>query len=429
MERLISKLALVSAFGLGMAIASPALAQTHAVTNGRVVTNTTAGIIENGTVLIRDGNIVAVGNNVTIPADAAVLDANGGWITPGIFSPYAQLGLIEVALEQSTSDAGANDSDFSVALDVSDSFNPAGTHIPSSRIEGITRAALYPSTGWNLFAGQGALAETSGASDSLFESGSFVYADLSQSGAAIAGGSRSAAWTYLEAAFNDARSYPGRFSGDHQGDALNRYDAAALVPVVRGQIPLVMNLDRAADIRRALQFRQDNAPLQIIIQGGAEAWMVADEIAAANVPVLMDPIRNLPSSFDAIGSTLTSAQRLHDAGVTVAYTTESADGYFNARLLPQHAGNAVTHGVPWDAAFRAITLTPAEIYGVGDRYGALATGYAGDVVVWDGDPLEVMSGPTAVFIDGNPTDMQSRQTRLLDRYRNITDETPFAYRR
>lgn len=419
---------IISAMALSLALAAPGLAQSYAVTNGRVVTNTDAGIIESGTVLLRDGAIVAVGSDVTIPVGTTVIDADGGWITPGIFAAVSQLGLIEVALEGSTNDSSADESPFSVALDVSDSFNPAGTHIASNRMGGITRAALYPDTGWNIFAGRGALIDTSGSETSLFEQDSFVFADLSQSGAATAGGSRSAAWTYLTAAFADARGYPGRFSGDHEGDALGRYDAAALVPVVRGRIPLVMNLDRAADIRRALRFQRENAPMQLIIVGGAEAWIVADELAAAGVPVLMDPIRNLPSSFDAIGSTLEAAQRLQAAGVTVAYTTQSADGYFNARLLTQHAGNAVAHGVPWDAAFRAITLTPAEIYGVGDRFGALAAGYTGDVVVWDGDPLEVMSAPVAMLINGEPTAMTSRETQLRDRYMDITDERPFAYR-
>lgn len=420
---------LLSALAVTALTATSALAQTYAVTNGRVVTNTDSGIIEGGTVVIRDGDIVAVGTNVTVPAGATVIDADGGWVTPGIFAPYTQLGLIEVALESSTNDAGAGDSEYSVALDVADSFNPAGTHIPSTRMEGVTRAALYPSTGFNLFGGHGALVSMSGEADSLFETGSFVYADLSQSGASTAGGSRSAAWTFLEAAFGDAAGFMGRFSAHHHGDALDRYDAAALVPVVRGQLPLVINVDRAADIRRAIRFRNEHPPVRMIIQGGAEAWMVADELAAAGIPVLMDPIRNLPGSFDSLGSTLAAASRLHDAGVTVAYTTETADGYFNARLLAQHAGNAVAHGVSWDDAFAAITLVPAQIYGVDTRYGALASGYAGDVVVWDGDPLEVMSAPTHVLIDGQETDMESRQTMLRDRYMDITDETPFAYRR
>lgn len=420
---------LISALALGALCAVPALAQTYAVTNGRVVTNTTRSVIEDGTVIVRDGRIVAVGANETVPDDAIVIDAQGGWITPGLFHGYTQIGLIEVALEDSTTDQSASESNFSAALDVADGFNPAGTHIPAQRIEGITRAAIYPSTGRNILAGQGALVDTSGGADSLFERSSFVYADLSQSGASRAGGSRPAAWAFLEAAFADARGYPGRFAGDHQGDAINRYDAAALVPVVRGRMPLVLRVNRAADIRRALRFQRENAPVRLIVEGGAEAWMVAEELAEAGVPVLLDPLNNLPSSFDAISSTLENARRLHAADVAVAYTTSTADGYFQARLLTQHAGNAVANGVAWDEAFRSITLTPAQIYGVGDRYGALAPGYAADVVVWDGDPLEVASGVTAVLIDGEPMSMQTRQTRLADRYINITDETPFAYRR
>ncbi|MEA1942798.1 MAG: amidohydrolase family protein [Pseudomonadota bacterium] len=421
---------LISALAVSLTLAAPAVAQTYAVTNGRVVTNTEAGIIDNATVVVRDGDIVAVGAGADVPEDATVIDAAGGWVTPGLFAGYTQLGLIEVALEDSTTDDSAGDSPFSVALDVADGFNPAGTYIATNRIEGITRAAIYPSTGHNIFAGQGALIDTSGESDSLFQAGSFVFADLSERGARRAGGSRPAAWTFLEAALADARGYPGRFSGDHEGDALTRYDAAALLPVARGRVPLVMAVNRAADIRRAIRFQEENAPLQIVIAGASEAWMVADELAEAGIPVIIDPLEDLPSSFDALGASLQNAARLQDAGVDVAYATApTADGYFNARLLPQHAGNAVANGVPWNDAFRAITLTPAEIYGVGDRYGALAPGYAGDVVVWDGDPLEVMSAPVAVLVDGEPTAMESRQTRLRDRYINITDDTPYAYRR
>lgn len=419
---------LVTLITAGLALTGTALAQDIAVINGRVITNTAQGQIETGGVLVRDGVIVEVGANITVPDGATTIDANGGWITPGIFAPFTQLGLIEVALESSTNDAGASESEFSVALDVVDSFNPNGTYLATNRIEGITRFAVYPSTGHNLFAGQGALGSTSGDTDSLFETQSFVFADLSQSGAATAGGSRSAAWAFLEAAFGDARAYPGRYSSGN-GDALNRYDAAALVDVVRGRTPLVLEVDRAVDLRRAIRFAEDNAPAQIIIYGGAEAWIVGEELAAAGIPVLMDPMRNLPSSFDALGSTLEAAARLNAAGVTVAYTTQTADGYFNPRLLPQHAGNAVTNGVPWADAFRAITLTPAEIYGVGDRFGALAPGYVADVVVWDGDPLEVMSAPTHVIIDGEDTDLTSRQTRLRDRYADFDDTTPFGYRR
>ena len=222
---------LISALAIGLAFTVPAAAQTYAVTNGRVVTNTDAGILENATVVIRDGDIVAVAAGAEVPEDATVIDAAGGWVTPGLFAAYSELGLIEVQLEDSTTDTGADNSPFSVTLDVADGFNPAGTYIPTSRMEGLTRAAIFPSPGHNIFAGQGALIDTTGEADSLFQSGSFVYADLSQSGASMAGGSRPAAWAYLEAALTYARGYPGSFSGDHEGDALNRYDAAALLPV------------------------------------------------------------------------------------------------------------------------------------------------------------------------------------------------------
>ncbi|PWE17286.1 amidohydrolase [Marinicauda salina] len=422
MKRVLASLALAAA------VAAPALAQTVAVTNGRVVTNTSAGVIDDGSVLMRDGDIVAVGADVEIPAEATVVDAEGGWITPGLFHPHTQLGLIEVALEDSTRNAAAGESPFSAALDVSEGFNPSGNHIDEARAEGITRFALHPSTGSTIIAGQGALADSAGAPDSVFTTRDFMVADLRRSGANLAGGSTAAAWAYLRAALDDARAYPGRYQNGGDGDVLTRADAAAMVPVARGETPLVVYIDRAADIRRALDFIEANRSLRLIIAGAAEAHLVADELAAAGVPVIMDPMRNLPDSFDTLASTLQAAARLHDAGVQVAYTTMGSDIYWNPRLLTQHAGLAAAHGAEWEEAFRAITLAPAEIYGVSDRFGALEAGYAGDVVVWDGDPLELMSAPTAVFIDGEAQSLETRQTRLRDRYAEIAAEADFAYR-
>jgi imidazolonepropionase-like amidohydrolase len=419
---------IISAAALAAMSLGAASAQTIAVTNGRIVTNSDAGIVENGSVLIQDGVIVAAGANVTIPAGMETIDANGGWITPGIFHPHTQLGLIEVGLESSTSDVSAPGASFTAAIDVADGFNPAGGHIPDSRRRGITRFAVFPSTARGVIGGRGALANSSGRPDSLFDDRTFLYVDLSQSGASTAGGSRNAAWAYLRAAFEDARFYPGRFMSHHEGDAINRFDAASLVSAVRGEIPIVLQVERASDIRRALRFAQQHPSARFILVGAAEAWMVADEIAAAGIPVIMDPLRNLPASFDVLAARLDAPARLHAAGVQTAYTTISADLYFNPRLITQHAGNAVANGASWDDAFRAITLTPAEIYGVGDRYGALAEGYAGDVVVWDGDPLEVMSAPVAVVIDGENQSMSSRQSRLAERYAERVPDGQYGYR-
>ena len=423
MKRFLASLAMAAA------LCAPAMAQTIVVTNGRVITNTTAGQLESGTVVIRDGVIVDVGANVTFDAaNATVIDAEGGWITPGLFHPHTELGLVEVGLESSTRDDAADDSHFTAALDVADGFNPAGTHIDAARVEGITRFAVHPSTGSAILAGRGALADSTGEPGSLFASRRFMLVDLGSSGARTAGGARTASWAFLRAAIEDARFYPGRFMAHHEGDAIDRYDAAALVPVVRGEIPLVMMMDRASDIRRALAFAEQYPAIRIIIAGAAEAHLVADELAAAGIPVIYDPMRNLPDSFATLASTNEGAGQLHAAGVTTAYTTLGSDLYWNPRLLAQHAGIAVAHGAEWADAFRAITLTPAEIFGVGDRFGALAPGYAADVVVWNGDPLEVMSAPRTVVIDGVVQSLVTRQTRLRDRYAEVVREGQQAYR-
>jgi imidazolonepropionase-like amidohydrolase len=395
---------------------APALAQTIAVTNGRVVTNGEAGVIANGTVLIRDGVIAEVGAQVRIPSGARMIDAEGGWITPGLFHPQTELGLVEVSAEASANDNAASDSPFTASMDVADAFNPAGNHIASARVKGVTRFAVHPAVGSAIIAGRGALADSTGAPDSLFADRQFMLVDLSVSGARTAGGARSAAWAFLRAAIEDARFYPGRFMAHPEGDAISRFDAEAMVDVARGTMPLMMRMDRASDIVRAIQFAERYPSMRLIIVGGAEAHLMADEIAAAGIPVILDPMRNLPESFDTLAASNRAAATLHAAGVQLAYTTLGSDLYWNARLLRQHAGIAVAHGASWDDAFRAVTLTPAQIYNVADRFGSLEPGKIADVVVWDGDPLEVMSAPTAVLIDGEVTSLETRQTRLRDRY-------------
>ena len=406
---------LLTALAAAAVTAAPALAQTVAVTNGRVVTNTDAGVIENGTVIVRDGDVVAVGAGLEIPAGARTIDAGGGWITPGLFHPQTQLGLVDmVAVEVE-------------AVCVADGFNFDGNHIDEARIDGITRFAIFPSVGRNNLAGRGAIADSTGLPGSLFAAEQFLVIDMARSGAATSGGSKPAAWAYLRAAMNDARTYPGRYLSTQQGIVLNRTDAEAFEAAVRGEMPIVFLMDDDGDIRRLLAFKDENPSLRVIIAGAAEAHEVAEELAAAGIPVIFDPMRNLPGSFDTLSSAMDAAARLFDAGVEVAFTTLGSDIYFNPRLLTQHAGIARAHGAEWEDAFRAITLTPAELYGYGDRFGALAPGYAGDVVVWDGDPLEVMSAPTHVLIEGEVQSMETRQTRLRDRYREIRPEHAYAY--
>ena len=308
---------LLTSLLLAAAVIAPASAQTLVINNGRVITNTSAGVIENGAVVIRDGVIVSVGDSGEVQDDSIeVIDAQGGWITPGLFHPQTQLGLIEVGAEPSTHDDAADDSSFTAAIDVADGFNPSGTHIDSARLEGVTRFAVHPTTGSAILAGRGALADATGSEDSLFATRQFMLVDMSQSGGRTAGGSRTAAWAFLRAAIEDARFYPGRFMSHHEGDAIDRYDAAALVSAVRGEIPLIMLMDRAADIRRAIAFADQYPAIRVIIAGGAEAHLVADELADASIPVIYDPMRNLPDSFDTLASTNEGASILHEAGVS-----------------------------------------------------------------------------------------------------------------
>jgi len=270
---------------LALAAALPvcAAAQTIAVTNGRVITNGDAGVIESGTVLIRDGVIAEVGAQVRIPSGARVIDAEGGWITPGLFHPQTELGLVEVSAESGARDNAASGSSFTASMDVADAFNPAGNHIASARVKGVTRFAVHPAVGSAIIAGRGALADASGDPDSLFADRQFMLVDLSVSGARTAGGARSAAWAFLRAAIEDARFYPGRFMAHHEGDAINRFDAAAMVDVARGAMPLIMPMDRASDIRRAIQFADRYPNIRLIIVGGAEAisWPMRSRMRAS----------------------------------------------------------------------------------------------------------------------------------------------------
>ena len=412
-----------------MMLASPALADTIAITGGTVWTGTQDAAIENGVVLIVDDKIVAVGDaRLSVPSNATVIDAAGGWVTPGIFAPFARTGLVEVGAEAATNDTAAVESKYSAALNAADGFNPASTTIDITRIEGITRMAVAPSNGNRMFAGSGFIADTSGDAGSILRENVFQLITLGEGGSGLSGGSRPAAWATLRAALDDAQSYTGRYVTGPEGAALNRVDAEALAPVVRGQQLLLVQVHRASDIRRLLGILPDYAELDVAIVGAAEGWLVADELAAADVPVIIDPFDNLPASFERLGATSKNAQRLIDAGVTTAFAQLDSSAH-QTRLILQNAGNAVANGVSHADAMHAITSIPADIFGQ-TTLGRLRSGAAGDVVVWDGDPLEITSAPSHVLIDGEVQSLESRQTLLRDRYLSLEDgDLPLAYRK
>ena len=397
--------------------AMDAAAEPVLIRDARVVTNTSAGIIENSDVLFNNGRVVAVGEDLRAPANARVIDAAGQWVTPGAFEPMSMLGLFEIAGSGAPNDARISGDIASAGVDASRAFNPAGVAMPMVRRNGITRAATAPFYTSGVFDGQGALVSMSGAPDSLFKPQAFMLVELGERGADHAGGSRAVLWPVFEAALNDALQYPARYRSGQGGVVLNELDAAALKPFAQGRGLFVAQMERASDIRELIAFKRAHPSLKFAIYGGAEAWQVAGELAAARIPVILNPFSDLPASFETLGARLDNAAILSAAGVTIALAPGPGgmDPQEPLTLL-QLAGNAVAHGMPWEDAFRAVTKAPADIYGVGDTYGALARGYVADVVIWDGDPLEVTSAPTAVFIAGEEQSLVTRQTRLRDRY-------------
>lgn len=412
---------LLSAFLLSLALTAPAAAETVLIRDGRVVTNGGAGIIESGDVLIVDGRISAVGADLAAPRGARVIEAQGRFVTPGAFAAMSEVGLSEISGSGTPNDASVEGELIAAAADAGLAFNPDVTAVAVTRMEGVTRAAIAPSSSASIFDGRGALVALNGAPDSVFRQRAFMVIDLGEGGASRVGGSRAALWPAFEAALRDAREYPGRYRSGQGGAVLNEIDAAALQPFVRGEGAFLVHIESAADIRRLIRFKRANPRMNFIIHGGAEAWQVADELAASRIPVILDPLSNLPSSFERLSARLDNAVLLSAAGVhfAIAPGPGSVDAH-QARLVLQLAGNAVANGLPWEQAFAAVTRGPAEIFGVGSQLGRLERGYLGDVVIWDGDPLEVQSAPVAVFIEGQEQPLVSRQTRLRDRYNPAT---------
>ena len=418
-------LALLAAPAASQTPQSPQTPQIIAITGGTVHTLGAAGTIEGGTVLLENGRIRAVGKDLAVPAGARRIDAAGKVVTPGLFDSLSRLGLVEVDAVDGSDDTEVKDDRITAAYDVVDALNPRSAVISINRVEGLTRAVAAPKTGNSLIAGQGAVIQLgylSGESpDFVVRPRAALFASLGEAGAQLSGGSRAAALLRLREAFQDALDYRAHRAafdtGDRRPYALSRLDLEALQPVVRGEMPLVLSVNRASDIEAALRLARD-FHLKLILAGAGEGWVVAQQIAAAKVPVLVNVLKNLPGSFDLLGATLENAARLHAAGVEVAFMSGDAH---NARNIKQAAGNAVAYGMPWKAALEAMTTVPAHIWGLSDRYGTLETGKDADVVIWDGDPLEVTTFADHVFIRGVEMPVDDRQIRLRDKYRGVAE--------
>ncbi len=393
------------------------LAQTIAITGGTVYP-VSGPKVEHATVLIQNGRIAAVGTNVTIPADATRIDAAGKWVTPGFVDGGTQMGLVEIGAVPGTREAYVQNDTIAASFNVAEGMNPASTLIPVTRMEGITTVLAAPQG--HLVSGQAVLIDLDGATieQMLVKSPVGIVANFDENAKGEGGGSRAGVAERIRRVFNDALEYARRRAEYNRGAiqplSASAADLEALLPVLRGQLPLIAVANRRSDIETALRIGREFR-LRVILAGGQEAWEIADAIARAGVPVLVEPLDNIPT-YDALGVRYENAAALVRAGVKVALLETDTH---NARNLRQQAGNAVSYGMTWDQALRAVTLSPAEVFGVGDRYGALDVGKVANVVVWSGDPFEFSTGVEHVIIRGREVPLRSRQTELFERYRTL----------
>lgn len=408
-------------------------AQAVLIRHGRIYTVGPQGTIPDGDVLIAGGKIVQVGSDLSPPENAKVIDAHGRPVTPGLMASWTQLGITEVDLVAETNDTRPNQTTDSAAFDVADAINPNSTLIPVARIAGVTRSLTAPADCGEVFCGTAAVIHLGYGPDLILRRQAGMLVEFEPAGGPKQPNARPDIWAKFRETLDDAREYWAQRAGYHRpggsrDQRTTRIDLDALGPVVRGAEPLIARAERASTIRQLVQYAQANR-LKLVILGGGEAWEVARDLAQAQVPVIVDTEANLPGSFSDLGATLKNAARLDAAGVTVVFQPQGNDVSHYARTLTQIAGNAVANGMRWDHALAAITRNPAAVWGIANVYGTLEPGKDADVVIWDGDPLNVTSAPAAVFIRGRDIPLVSRQTKLRDRYRDLNRKNqPFAYR-
>ncbi len=422
-------------FALAALLTTPALAQTIAITGGKVVIGDGSAPIEGGTVLISNGRILAAGKTVVIPAGAQRIDATGKWVTPGIVAGFSRLGLAAVDAVDPANDSGASNSPFNASIDISPAINTDVEAVAISRAAGVTRAIVSPEAANAIFGGQGAVIDTGEDARPITRARAFQFIEYGETGARRSGGSRPAWFANFRNAVAETREAArGLF---REGGQLKRADAVALGPVVSGTQKLLIHVESATDIRAILDLKREFPMIQIVLVGASEGWRVARELAAARVPVIASALNDLPGSFEQIAATQSNVGRMKAAGVTVALGMIDDDDTRQAQYAMQYAGNLVAltrvpgaTGLSWNDAFAAITSKPAEVIGLGVEIGSLRVGRRADVVIWDGDPLEVTSIAIKVLIDGVNQSLVTRQTRLRDRYVKPADEDrPKAYHR
>ncbi|TQV75249.1 amidohydrolase family protein [Aliikangiella marina] len=400
-------------------------AENYLIKNATVHTATAKGTLKNVDVLVQNGRIVKVGQELAVAGKATVVDGTGKHVTPGLINAATRMGLVEISAVANTVDASTKLENMGASFNISPAINFRSTLIPQNRINGLTRAIVLPGNGKSIFAGQGAAIKLTDTLEGLLSDNVAQVAAYGESGAGQAGGSRASAMKQLDQALSDADYYRKNQTRFMPGTdfklSQSTNDLKALFPVLDRKTPLVISAHRADDIQRLIALANKHN-IKIVISGGGEAWLVADDLAKAKVPVIMDPMQNLPR-FESLAVRLDGAAKLYRAGVKLLFT---GGGSHNGYLVRQSAGNAVAYGLPAEAAIEAMTINTAEVFGI-TNYGQIRVGMDADIVLWDGDPLDVTSNPDLVLIQGKNIPLVSRATRLRDRYWELKGNHEQAY--
>ena len=393
-------------------LGSTSQAASLLITNGLVFTgdDTPPNQLD---ILIEDGLIEAVASDLSTAEADQLIDAAGRPVTPALFAGITVAGLSEIGMVYEAVDSRLNELYTGLMhpeFDVRKAYNPLSSVVPVTRIEGYGYTLLAAAFGDRTISGQGSLVRFDGGFDS-FEGNTIVFVNVDGYSGNKVGGSRAAHWMLLETAFSSLTTQQGNglWLTHNEHPLINQTGRATLKNARENGI-FVFRANRASDILQALAFSQQHN-LNAVISGGQEAWIVREELAASGTPVVINALDNLPGSFDGLGARLDNAALLHEAGITLLFTSGETH---NARKLRQVAGNAVANGLPYEVAIAAMTSLPAEIFGGKPRM--IAPGLRADVVIWSGDPLDVSSAADQVIIDGKLDPMTSRQTELLQRY-------------
>jgi imidazolonepropionase-like amidohydrolase len=405
----------------------------YAIRNARVVP-VSGPTIDNGTVIIRDGKIEAVGTNVSVPGGAQIIEAQGLWVYPGMFDAGTSLGLVEVGQGAPGTVDTTEVGNLNPHVKAIVAINPHSAHIGVTRVDGVTNTLTSPLGG--LISGQAAVINLVGTTPAemavvplaalvinyprTITGGGGFFAAVQPANLSEAVNTANRQVEQIRRILRDAEAYGRAHDAYARDKNLPRPEQnlvlEALVPYVRGERPVVFRADREMEMRGAIRFAEEMR-LKPIILGGDDAWKIASFLKEKNVPVILTGVLDLPSREDDFYDTLyENAAKLRQAGVRFAIS--SGDNGANVRNLPYYAGMAAAFGLPKDEALKAVTLYPAQIMNLGDRLGSIEVGKIANLVVTDGDLLETRTHVRHLFIDGRQIPLTSRHTDLNDAFRN-----------